>query len=77
MTGRMWEGVTGFGDVFSKSEGMAVYYDGATIADWQWPTSGDVPTTYVERRVPLHLEAAAHEILDKFLVAAGYDLEQI
>ena len=36
-----------------------------------------VLTTYVERRIPVHLEDAAHDLIDKFLKERGYDPEEI
>ena len=34
-------------------------------------------TTYVERRVPEKLEAEAHELIDQWLIAKGYDPREI
>jgi hypothetical protein len=41
------------------------------------PTKPEVETTYVERRVPEHLEDKMHELIDKFLRDHGYDPEEI
>lgn len=62
-----------FGKAPIKGEGMAVDYgDNAPT-----PTRPRVNTTYVERRVPDHLEDAAHEALDAFLRQHGYDPETL
>lgn len=34
-------------------------------------------TTYVERRVPEELEDEAHELIDNWLTAKGYDPKEI
>lgn len=36
-----------------------------------------VLTTYIERRVPVFLEEAAHKMFDKFLDDHGYDPEAL
>jgi hypothetical protein len=36
-----------------------------------------VETTYVERRVPEHLEDEAHDLIDNWLRSKGYDPEAI
>ena len=33
--------------------------------------------TYVERRIPCELEDEAHEVLDKWLISRGIDLEEL
>ena len=61
-----------FGDAPVKGEGMEVDY-GEGIK----PSKPKVETTYVERRIPEHLEFKAHRLLDTFLVEHGYDPEEI
>ena len=36
-----------------------------------------VQTTYVERRVPVHLEEEVERLIDAFLASHGYDPEEI
>ena len=55
-----------------KGEGMLVDY-----CEGIKPTKRQVETTYVERRVPVFLEDAAHKMFDKFLADHGYDSEEI
>ena len=51
-----------------KGEGMEVDY-----GDGIKPIEPKVKTTYVERRIPEHLEFKAHRLLDTFLVEHGYN----
>ena len=67
----------GFGLASAKAEGDEVWYDGFERC-WPWPTSEsvkEVPYTYVERRVPVHLVAAVNALIDNALVANGIDKE--
>lgn len=41
------------------------------------PEKPDVETTYVERRVPKHLEVKAHLLISQFLIKHGYKPEEI
>jgi hypothetical protein len=66
--------MSNFGNTPIKGEGMAVDY--GQPAGYV-PTKPKVETTYVERRVPKHLEDKMHELIDKFLRDHGYDPEEI
>jgi len=37
----------------------------------------EVPYTYVERRIPLHLEDACEAAIDQFLIDNGYDPKEM
>lgn len=50
--------------------------EGEMITEYE-PTEPSIETTYVERRVPVFLEEAAHKMFDKFLADHGYDPEEI
>ena len=41
------------------------------------PSEEKVKTTYVERRVPEHLENLVHKLIDKFLRERGYNPKEI
>jgi hypothetical protein len=41
------------------------------------PEKPDVETTYVERRVPKHLEGRVHRLISDFLVEVGYNPEEL
>lgn len=64
--------MTNGSDAPVKGEGMVVDW-----GDGIKPTKPKVETTYVERRVPTHLEEKAHWLLDTFLTAEGYDPEEL
>mgnify|MGYP003341931285 CR=1 FL=1 len=66
--------MSNFGKAPIKCEGMMVDYDESV---GYVPTKPKVETTYVERRVPEHLEDKAHKLIDKFLRKHGYDPEEI
>ena len=51
--------------------------EGQPVFDFTPPQTTEVETTYVERRVPVFLEEAAHKLIDKFLADHGYDPEVI
>jgi len=61
-----------FGDAPIKGEGMEVDY-----GDGIKPTKPKVETTYVERRIPEHLEFKARRLLDTFLVEHGYNPREL
>lgn len=61
-----------FGGAPIKGEGQSVYTEEELA-----PYKGQVETTYVERRVPMHLEGRVHRLIDKFLKERGYDPEEI
>jgi hypothetical protein len=63
-----------FGKASIKGEGMAVDY--GQPAGYV-PPKPKIETTYVERRIPEHLEFKAHRLLDAFLVEHGYNPEEI
>jgi hypothetical protein len=63
--------MTGFDDVFVRREGQPVEGFGKP------PAPPEVETTYVERRVPVHLEKAAHELISSWLISQGYNLEDL
>ena len=56
-----------------KGEGMLVDFDGTGVA----PAKPKVETTYVERRIPEHLEFKAHRLLDTLLVEHGYNPKEL
>jgi hypothetical protein len=52
--------------------------EGQPVEIFGKPTSPpEVETTYVERRIPVHLEKAAHRLIDSWLVSHGYDPREI
>ena len=55
-----------------KGEGQPVFSEKELA-----PYKGQIETTYVERRVPVHLEGRVHRLIDKFLKERGYDPEEI
>ena len=59
-----------FGKAPVKGEGMMVSFDDEG-------SLSDIETTYVERRVPNHLEDEAHELIDNWLKSKGYDPEEL
>ena len=61
-----------FGEAQPKGEGQPVNYGVGEL-----PQKPEVETTYVERRVPDHLEDEAHELIDNWLKSKGYDPEEI
>jgi hypothetical protein len=68
-----------FGDAKPKPEGGAVAFDMADM-NVRFPVRPEFEnpeTTYVERRVPVGLEDEAHELIDSWLKAKGYDPEEI
>jgi hypothetical protein len=50
--------------------------EGQQITQYE-PSKEKVETTYVERRVPEHLEKRAHKLIDQFLRDHGYDPMEI
>ena len=65
-----------FTDAVVKGEGQSVNAIYGIAEDYT-PTKPIVETTYVERRVPVFLEDAAHKLTDQFLCDHGYDPEEI
>ena len=71
-----------FGKAVPKPEGGAVAFD---IADMnvsfpvspEFANQAEPETTYVERRVPVELEDEAHELIDSWLKAKGFDPDEI
>ena len=61
-----------FGEAQIKGEGQFVDFGSGKP-----PQKPKVETTYVERRVPNHLEDEAHELIDNWLKSKGYDPEEI
>jgi len=61
-----------------KGEGQPVSF-GIDAMSAVLPNTGKVGvlTVYVERRVPVFLEEAAHALIDNFLADHGYDPEEI
>jgi hypothetical protein len=61
-----------------KGEGQPVSFGVSTMTT-VIPNTQKVGTltTYIERRVPVFLEDAAHKLIDKFLADHGYDPEAI
>jgi len=55
-----------FGSAPVKQEGFLFQYD-----KWPFPWP-KTPWTYVERRVPRHLEQAAHDLIDNLLAENNY-----
>jgi hypothetical protein len=46
--------------------------EGQPVFEYELNKSLKVETTYVERRVPVFLEEAAHKLIDQFLADHGY-----
>jgi hypothetical protein len=46
--------------------------EGEPVFEYELNKSLSVETTYVERRVPVFLEDAAHKLIDQFLADHGY-----
>ena len=59
-----------FGNAVAKPEG-------APVEGWGECEPQGVETTYVERRVPLHLEDDVHDLIDNFLQSKGYEPEDL
>lgn len=63
-----------FGKAIPKGEGQEVWFDNEMKTTFK---SNEVETTYVERRVPEHLEDEAHAVIDAWLKSKGYDAEEL
>jgi len=61
-----------FGLAEIKQEGKTGPFDGSLkkMGKFEEPS---VPTTYVERQVPVLLEEDAHKLIDDFLKSNGYN----
>ena len=68
--------MSGFGDAPIKAEGSSINTLYGFEEDYV-PPPPKYQTTYVERRVPVELEEEAHKLLDTWLAAHGYDLEEL
>jgi hypothetical protein len=64
-----------------KQEGAELVFDIGDMNLDNYPImkaiSESIDYTYVERRVPEHLEDEAHELIDNWLKSKGYDSEAI
>lgn len=68
-----------FGKTIPKPEGGAVPFDMGDM-NVTFPVREEFQnpeTTYVERRVPIELEDEAHELIDSWLKAKGFNPEEI
>lgn len=65
-----------FGMAPVKAEGQSLNSTYGFPEDYK-PPKPLVETTYVERKVPDHLEDEAHELIDNWLKSKGYDPEEI
>ena len=59
-----------FGAAPIKRQGQPVYPD---IGG----KDQEIETTYVERRVPVHLKDEAHKLIDDWLIQKGFDPEEM
>jgi len=67
---------SGFGDAPIKGEGQSLNNTYGFAEDYV-PPPPKHETTYVERRIPEHLEDEAHTLIDNWLISKGYDPEEI
>jgi hypothetical protein len=61
----------------SEATGTLLEEDLKWIQDQKDRASAYIDTTYVERRVPTELEDEAHELIDNWLRAKGFDPEDL